>query len=239
MHQLDSDCRRGFDVALPESKVIALPLKQEDPECVSDRTVLAKLGSLAFSITISLRKAVSVSVSDCQALAISGASALVRLVKRNAVAPKEVGVTNHVSAVGTLPNYSTVDSEENLKELSSDRQLEQSISHLLRYGVFLASAIVFVGGVLYLIRYGDEPANYQFFRGESSVFSSPRDVMTAVLSGQCYGIIQLGLVILVATPIARVAFSVLAFLRQRDFIYVMLTLFVLSGLIYSLVGAYV
>lgn len=239
MHQLDSDCRRGFDVALPESKVIALPLKQEAPECVSDRTILAKLGSLAFSISVSLRKAVSIGVSDSQALAISRASALVRLVKCNGVASKEVEVENHVNAIDKLPNDCTVDGEENLTELSSDRQLEQFISHLLKYGVFLASAIVLVGGILYLIRYGAEPANYQFFRGESSVFSSPKDVMTAVLSGQCYGIIQLGLLILVATPIARVAFSLLAFLRQRDFTYVMLTLFVLSGLIYSLVGAYV
>lgn len=239
MHQLDSDCRRGFDVALPETKVIALPLNQEAPECVSDRTVLAKLGSLGFSMSVSLRKAFSIGVSDSQALAISRASALARLVKRNGVVSKEVGVDNHVSAVDKLPNGSMVDGEENLTELSSERQLEQSISHLLKYGVFLASTIVLVGGILYLIRYGAEPANYQFFRGESSVFSSPRDVITAILSGQCYGIIQLGLLILVATPIARVAFSVLAFIRQRDFTYVMLTLFVLSGLIYSLVGAYV
>ena len=239
MHQVDSDCSRGFDVALPEAKVVALPLKQKAPDFVSDRTVLAKLGSLAFSNSLSFRKAVSVGVSDSQAFAISGASALARLAKRDAVAPKELEVANHVSVVDKLPNDCTVDSEENLTQVSSDRQLEQFISNLLKYGVFLASAVVLIGGILYLIHYGAQPADYQFFRAKSSVICSPSDLLTDILSGHCQGIIQLGLVILVATPIARVAFSLLAFLRQRDFTYVMLTLFVLSGLIYSLVGAFV
>ena len=62
--------------------------------------------------------------------------------------------------------------------------------------------------------------------------------MAAVLSGSRRGIIQLGLLLLVATPIIRVVISLLIFLRQREFTYVVITLIVLTALIYSLVGAY-
>jgi uncharacterized membrane protein len=52
------------------------------------------------------------------------------------------------------------------------------------------------------------------------------------------GLIQLGLLILIATPIARVAFSVVAFLYQRDWTYVVVTLIVLGLLVYSLLGGH-
>jgi len=49
-----------------------------------------------------------------------------------------------------------------------------------------------------------------------------------------HGIIQLGLLLLIATPVARVAFSVVAFAAERDWLYVAITLIVLAILIYSL-----
>ncbi|MCU0535488.1 MAG: DUF1634 domain-containing protein [Hydrococcus sp. Prado102] len=121
---------------------------------------------------------------------------------------------------------------------ASDRILEQLLSNLLKYGVFLASAIVLIGGILYLIRHGGEPADYQFFQGEPAEFCSPIGVVRAVLSGSRRGLIQLGLLLLVATPMVRVVVSLLAFCWRRDFLYAMLTLLVLAGLIYSTLGAY-
>jgi uncharacterized membrane protein len=47
-------------------------------------------------------------------------------------------------------------------------------------------------------------------------------------------VIMLGLLLLVATPVARVVFSVAGFLRERDFLYVVLTLIVLAVLLSSL-----
>jgi uncharacterized membrane protein len=132
-------------------------------------------------------------------------------------------------------NENRSNGERNVTKTSSELQLEQLLSNLLSFGVLLASAIVLVGGVLYLMHHGAEPADYQFFRGEPSVLCSPVGVLKAVLSGSDGAIIQLGLLILIATPVARVAFSLLAFLLQRDFTYVIVTLFVLAGLIYSLV----
>lgn len=54
----------------------------------------------------------------------------------------------------------------------SEHQVEQFVGNLLRFGVLCATTVVLVGGILYLIRYGNSPANYQFFRGEPTDFSS-------------------------------------------------------------------
>ena len=48
--------------------------------------------------------------------------------------------------------------------------------------------------------------------------------------------IQLGLLLLIATPVARVAFSLVAFIRQRDRTYIVITTIVLGLLLYSLMG---
>ncbi|MDZ8242302.1 MAG: DUF1634 domain-containing protein [Nostoc sp. ChiQUE01a] len=150
-----------------------------------------------------------------------------------------------VSKVAELPNSSQIDVNNDVTKTSSEQQLEYLLSNLLKYGVLIASAVVLLGGILYLIHHGGEPARYQFFRGEPLQFRSPAGVVEAVLSGsdaygglRLRGIIQLGLLLLIATPILRVIISLLAFLLKREFIYVIVTLLVLASLTYSLLGAY-
>lgn len=82
-----------------------------------------------------------------------------------------------------------------------------------------------------IIAHGAETPNYHFFRGEPAEFRSPLGVASSVLSGCRRGLIQLGLLLLIATPVVRVACSLLAFLPQRDFTYALITLLVLAGLI--------
>ncbi|BAY09644.1 DUF1634 domain-containing protein [Calothrix sp. NIES-2098] len=138
----------------------------------------------------------------------------------------------------TLSNSCEIEEQNNLAKSLSDRQLETLLSNLLKYGVLLASTVVLIGGILYLIRHGSEPVTYHFFQGEPSEFRSPSGVISAVLSGSRRGIIQLGLLLLIATPVLRVVISLLAFIWRREFIYVIVTLLVLASLTYSLVGAY-
>jgi uncharacterized membrane protein len=129
-------------------------------------------------------------------------------------------------------------SNQKLTKSASEKQLEYLLSNLLMYGVLIASAVVLFGGILYLIRHGSEPAEYQVFIGTPSEFHSPIGVVNAVFAGSRRGIIQLGLLILIAIPILRVIISFCTFLLQRNFIYVIITSLVLAGLTYSLVSAY-
>ena len=129
-------------------------------------------------------------------------------------------------------------SNQKLTKSANEKQLEYLLSNLLMYGVLIASSIVLFGGILYLIHHGSEPAEYQIFIGTPSEFHSPIGIVNAVFAGSRRGIIQLGLLILIAIPILRVIISFCTFLLQRNFIYVVITLLVLTSLTYSLVGAY-
>jgi uncharacterized membrane protein len=117
----------------------------------------------------------------------------------------------------------------------ADVRIEQAVGILLRVGVILSAAVVLVGGVLYFLEYGHEEAvNLKTFKGEPSDLRSPVGIVTDALTGDSRAIIQLGLLLLLATPIARVLFSVIAFARQGDSLYVGLTLVVLTLLLGSL-----
>jgi uncharacterized membrane protein len=119
----------------------------------------------------------------------------------------------------------------------TDERLDQILGNLLRFGVLLAGAVVLIGGAVYLGRHGtEEMPSYREFRGEPEEYRHLSTIVAdaAVLHGR--GIIQLGLLILIATPIARVVFSVFAFAAQRDYTYVVVTLIVLTVLIYSLLS---
>ena len=129
-------------------------------------------------------------------------------------------------------------SNQKLTKSANEKQLEYLLSNLLMYGVLIASSIVLFGGILYLIHHGSEPAEYQIFIGTPSEFHSPIGVVNAVFAGSRRGIIQLGLLILIAIPILRVIISLCTFLLQRNFIYVVITSLVLTSLTYSLIGAY-
>ncbi len=117
-----------------------------------------------------------------------------------------------------------------------DRRMDEVIGVLLRTGVLISALVVLFGGILYLVRYGGTIPDYRIFRGEPAVWRSVLPVMQSALSLNPGGIIQFGLLILIATPVARVLFSFFAFMLQRDRIYVFVTLIVLGILLYSLLG---
>lgn len=107
---------------------------------------------------------------------------------------------------------------------------------LLRAGVLVAGALVFIGGFLYLAKDGGQHHDYARFSGEPGNLQHPLGVITAALAFEPLGLIQLGVLVLFATPVMRVAFSLVAFARERDRMYVGMTFVVLVVLLLSLLG---
>jgi uncharacterized membrane protein len=122
----------------------------------------------------------------------------------------------------------------NFKQKWTDQYVEELIGNLLQTGVILASAVVLLGGSIYLIRHGLSEPQYHVFMGEPTDLRTLSGIVRDALTLRGRGIIQLGLLLLIATPVARVAFSVAAFALQRDRLYVVVTLVVLAILLYSL-----
>ena len=119
----------------------------------------------------------------------------------------------------------------------TDQRVEDIIGNLLRAGVIFAAVVVFTGGVVYLARHGRAPADYSSFRGEPSDLRHISGIAQDAFTLQGRGIIQLGLLLLIATPVARVAFSIFGFALEGDRMYASFTLIVLMILLYSLIGS--
>jgi uncharacterized membrane protein len=119
----------------------------------------------------------------------------------------------------------------------TDRKVEDLVANLLRAGVFLSALIVFVGAVVYLARHGGESADYRVFHGEPNRLRTIPWVLREAFAFQGRGIIQLGLLLLIATPVARVALSIFGFAAERDRMYVGFAAMVLVILLYSLFGS--
>jgi uncharacterized membrane protein len=114
--------------------------------------------------------------------------------------------------------------------------VELLLGRLLLVGVGIAGFVVLAGGVLYLIRHGGGRPHYGTFVGEPVELRSLPGIFGAATAMRARGIIQFGLLLLIATPVARVAFSLFAFLRERDRAYALITAFVLVLLLLSLAG---
>ena len=108
-----------------------------------------------------------------------------------------------------------------------DTDLEKVIGNLLRYGVLTASFIVVAGGIVYLIRHGAQLPDYKQFKGEPDKMREPKLIVEAVFRGEGRPLIVLGLLILIATPIARIAVSIIGYLLEKDYLYTVLTVIVL------------
>ncbi len=116
----------------------------------------------------------------------------------------------------------------------NDTRIEIIVGVLLRTGVILAAVVVLFGAVLYLTRHGHEAPNYTSFHGEPESLKSPVDIFQGVAQLSGRAIIQFGLLLLIATPVARVLFSAIAFAIERDWMYVVITLIVFVVLMFSL-----
>ena len=119
------------------------------------------------------------------------------------------------------------------------KRIELVVGRLLQVGVLLAALVVIGGGVPYLMRGGEPESHYRIFTGEREDLRSVPGVFHDLGALHARAVIQLGLLLLILTPIARVAFSAIAFGLQKDYMYVVITLIVFGILMYSLMGHYV
>jgi uncharacterized membrane protein len=117
----------------------------------------------------------------------------------------------------------------------TDKEMEMEIGSMLRIGVSLSALVVFVGGILYLVRAPQIP-DYVHFHATADGLRTVAGVFRGVARFDSASVIQLGILLLIATPVVRVVFCVVGFARQRDRLYVVVSALVLAILIYSLMS---
>lgn len=106
--------------------------------------------------------------------------------------------------------------------------MELLVSRVLQVGVTAAAVVVGVGLLLLLItgHSGYPKQGYPLTVG---------GVLRGLAALRPYAIIGTGLLILILTPVLRVAVSAVSFVIERDRIYILVTLFVLCVLIASFI----
>ncbi|MCX6236856.1 MAG: DUF1634 domain-containing protein [Bacteroidia bacterium] len=125
----------------------------------------------------------------------------------------------------------------NTKRWNDDR-MRDVMGALLRVGVLTAASLVVIGGILFFIQHPKEIFDYATFKGEPAKFRQVHLIVMEALNFRGRDIIQLGLLVLIATPVARVIFSLIGFLIEKDWIYVAITSIVLIILSVSLLSNY-
>jgi uncharacterized membrane protein len=120
-----------------------------------------------------------------------------------------------------------------LRKKIQDKDLELIIGQLLRYGVLLSSLIVVAGGIVYFVRHGYQQPAFNTFRGEPDKMRKPVEMLKAIGHGEGRPLIALGLLLLILTPIARIVFSIFGYLLEKDYLYVLITGFVLGVILWN------
>lgn len=115
-----------------------------------------------------------------------------------------------------------------------DRDMQVVIGWVLRLGVIVSISIVFIGGVIYLMRHGHEVADHRQFKGVPAFISTVGGVFRGVFALRGQAIIQLGIALLIATPVLRVMFSAIGFVMEKDKLYVFISLLVLCIILASM-----
>jgi uncharacterized membrane protein len=95
--------------------------------------------------------------------------------------------------------------------------------------------VVLTGGVLYVRAHSGVAVDYSTFVSEPAGLRSVSGLFRLLRAGNPVAVIQVGVLLLIATPIARVVFAVIAFALERDRLYVAVSLAVLIVLMVSLV----
>jgi uncharacterized membrane protein len=118
----------------------------------------------------------------------------------------------------------------------TDERVEQTVGILLQTGVIISGLVVLAGGILYLLRYSRLPVHYENFSAGRESFRGFGVIGRGALRGDGRAIIEWGLLLLIATPVARVVFSIIGFALERDRLYVIVTVIVWVVLMFSLFG---
>jgi uncharacterized membrane protein len=120
------------------------------------------------------------------------------------------------------------------------RAAENLISTILRTGVFASMAVIAAGALLAMLRH---PATILSAGGMPDLKSMPKTfphTPLAIVQGvrllHAQAFAALGLLLLILTPVTRVAASILIFFALRDRLYMLITSIVLALLIFSLIA---
>jgi uncharacterized membrane protein len=119
-----------------------------------------------------------------------------------------------------------------------DKDMQVLLGQVLRAGTVISVSVVLIGGVIFLWRHGQAISDYKTFKGIPDFVRNPSGIIYGILAGKGQAIIQLGIVLLIATPVLRVIFSAVGFVLEKDYLYVGISVLVLCIILFSAISGH-
>lgn len=113
-----------------------------------------------------------------------------------------------------------------------EKDLQNIVGNVLRYGVYTAMVVVIIGLTFYLVQYGATVVDYSTFDATNTF--NPKEFWSSLLTGNSTTIMEAGVILLIATPIIRLVFTLIGFWSEKDIKYTLISLIVLCIIAYSL-----
>jgi uncharacterized membrane protein len=126
----------------------------------------------------------------------------------------------------------------NKKAGFKDTDMQAVIGWVLRIGVIVSITVVFLGGIIFLYRHGHEVADHKQFKGIPDFISTAGGIFHGIATIRGQAIIQFGIILLIATPILRVIFSAIGFVREKDYLYIGISVLVLCIIFASMISGH-
>ncbi len=121
------------------------------------------------------------------------------------------------------------------EEKFGEKDFQTIIGNLLRYGVWISLSVAFIGGIVYLLHNGNQIEDYTVFKeNDRNIFEVIAAIYHGAIQGNGESIIFTGIIFLFLTPVLRVILSLFSFLLEKDYLYVGITLIVISIIIISI-----
>ena len=117
--------------------------------------------------------------------------------------------------------------------------MNEILSKVLRIGVFTACGLAVFSGILYLCQNGlssmPDLTHFSYDEAHPADYTTLSGVWNGLCSWDPRSWIQLSIIVLILTPIMRVVFSLVEFIREKDLTYVAITAVVLAVIVLNAV----
>jgi uncharacterized membrane protein len=112
-------------------------------------------------------------------------------------------------------------------------RMEIILGNVLMTGVIISGTVVLTGAFLFLMRHGNEIPSYHIFKPDTFNLDDFRNLLNGLIAFRSGSIMELGILLMIATPVLRVFFSMIAFVYEKDYMYFIFTIIVFLVLIIS------
>ncbi|MEY8759538.1 DUF1634 domain-containing protein [Chryseobacterium tongliaoense] len=120
----------------------------------------------------------------------------------------------------------------------TDVDLNRSVGNLLRLGVILSVITSLIGFVKLFLEGFKMPKKYSSLDMGTSSEKVWGHFWTTLCKGEGMAIIQLGILLLIVTPLMRIVFAWIGYLKEKDYVYVIISSIVLAIMIISFLTGY-